>query len=111
MSGKVRNQNLILSLVAAIVLYGALALLFDFYYDLNDDVMIKDILAGIYTGRPDAHNNQMLYPISALIAGLYRINAKAPWFGLFEIICMIVSFILITFRVLVTIDRYDLCSC
>ncbi len=106
-----RLTNIILSLAAAIVLYGALALLFDFYYDLNDDVMIKDILAGIYTGRPDAHNNQMLYPISAVIAGLYRTNDKVPWFGLFEIICMMVSFILITFRVLVNIDIYDLCSC
>ncbi|MCR4754421.1 MAG: hypothetical protein K5868_02705 [Lachnospiraceae bacterium] len=108
---KRRVQNIILSLAAAIVLYGALALFFDFYYDLNDDVMIKDILAGIYTGRPDAHNNQMLYPISALIAGLYRTNSGVPWFGLFEIICMVVSFVLITFRVLLTIDRSDLCSC
>ncbi|MBR5360369.1 MAG: hypothetical protein IK123_05705, partial [Lachnospiraceae bacterium] len=106
MEHKRRVFNLILSVSAAIVLYGALALLFDFYYDLNDDVMIKDILSGIYTGKPDAHNNQMLYPISVLIAGLYRSNAGIPWFGLFEIICMAVSFVLITFRIMLTIDRY-----
>lgn len=105
-----RLTNIILSLAAAIVLYGALALLFDFYYDLNDDVMIKDILSGIYTGKPDAHNNQMLYPISALITGLYRMNPDTPWFGLFEIICMMVSFILIMFRMLLTLDRYDICE-
>lgn len=106
MSNK-RLTNIILSVAAAIVLYGALALLFDFYYDLNDDVMIKDILSGVYTGIPDAHNNQMLYPLSALIAELYRIDPNIPWFGLFEIICMTLSFFLITFRILLTIGRYD----
>lgn len=74
----------------------AIALLFDFYYDLNDDVAIKDIISGVYTGLPDAHNNQMMYPISAILALLYRISGvRIPWFGLFEMFCFFVSFVLI----------------
>lgn len=42
--------------------------LFDYYYDLNDDGLMKDILAGVYTGTPEGHNIQMLWPVSALIS-------------------------------------------
>ena len=33
---------------------------FDFYYDLNDDVLIKDILSGVYTGTPEGRTMQLL---------------------------------------------------
>ncbi len=98
-------ENLIISISAAVMLWGALALAFDFFYDLNDDVLIKDILAGIYTGMPDAHNNQMLYPVSVILAGLYRLSDRIPWFGLFEIACMTGSFILIAVRISELISR------
>lgn len=58
---------------------------FKFYYDLNDDVLIKDILSGSYTGTPEAHNMQILYPLSWIISHLYTINADIPWFGLMEL--------------------------
>lgn len=93
------DENRVLSIAGALVLWGALTLLFVFYYDLNDDVMIKDILSGVYTGTPDAHNNQMLYPISILIVGLYRITDKIPWFGMLEVVSMMVGFGLIGYRI------------
>lgn len=55
----------------------------DFYFDLNDDVLMKDILSGSYTGIPAGHNIQMLYPISAFIALLYRIYRGFDWYGIF----------------------------
>lgn len=99
------NENSVLSIAGALVLWGALTLLFVFYYDLNDDVMIRDILSGIYTGTPDAHNNQMLYPISILIAGLYRITDRVPWFGLFEILCMMLSFVMMAYGILSIVKK------
>ncbi len=89
-----------MAIAGAAVLWAALAIVFDFYHDLNDDVMIKDILSGIYTGIPDAHNNQMLYPVSILIAGLYRLTDRVAWFGLIELICMAGSFVIIAGRIL-----------
>lgn len=62
-----------------------LRFVFDFYYDLNDDVLIKDILSGMYTGTADGHCVQMLYPLSWIIKTLYTINADIPWFGIMEI--------------------------
>ncbi len=96
----IKAENIICALTGALVLWGALALLFDFYYDLNDDVLIKDILSGSYTGNPEAHNNQMLYPISVIIAGLYRLTDSVPWFGFLEIACMVCSFILMGYIIL-----------
>lgn len=48
-----KHENCILSLAMALILAGILAACFDFYYDLNDDVLIKDILSGVYSGTPD----------------------------------------------------------
>ncbi len=105
MDRKDERYNLIMSLGGAVLLWAVLALLFDFYYDLNDDVLIKDIIAGIYTGTPDAHNNQMLYPISLLYAGLYRITDKIPWFGLTEIILLMASFVIMAYRICAMIRK------
>ncbi len=60
-----------------------LAVCFDFYYDLNDDMAMKDILSGTYTGSPDGHNIQSLYPLGLCISLCYRILPAVPWYGLF----------------------------
>ena len=46
------------------------SVLFDFYYDLNDDTAIKDIISGTYTGIPSGYCIQMLYPLSFIRCGL-----------------------------------------
>lgn len=66
------------------ILFGiVLAYFVDFYYDINDDLLIKDILAGVYTGTPSGYNIQMLYPISRLISFFYEVVPSLPWYGLF----------------------------
>ena len=56
---------------------------FDFYYDLNDDTMMLDIMAGAYSGTPDGHNMQTLYPLGAVIALCYRYGGRFPGTGFF----------------------------
>lgn len=84
-----KKQYKLISHVCAIAFctfaYWVLRRCFNFYYELNDDVLIKDILSGIYTGSPEAHNMQMLYPISWLLKSLYSINSSIPWMGIMEI--------------------------
>ncbi len=93
-----RKENWIISL-------GLLALLliftgcgFDYFYDLNDDVLMKDILAGAYTGTPEGHNIQMLWLVSALISLFYRISGSVPWYGIFLCLCHFGCFFLILRR-------------
>ena len=81
---KYRPQlNSLLALGLVVSLFYLAGIFFDFYYDLNDDVLIKDIVSGAYTGTPDAHSIQMLYPVSFLISLLYRILPALPWMGIF----------------------------
>ncbi len=93
------------SLAMVVFLFLALALRFDFYYDLNDDVLIKDIVSGAYTGTPSAHSIQMLYPLSLFISLLYRVIPALPWQGLFLCACNAVCFFLIAGRSLSFVEK------
>ncbi len=53
------------------------------YYSMNDDVMMKSILSGAYTGIPDGHVVYMKYPLTGLISLLYRLTGAVSWFDLF----------------------------
>lgn len=106
--GKIKCKpqlNTIFSLAMVVFLFLALSLRFDFYYDLNDDVLIKDIVSGAYTGTPDAHSIQMLYPLSLLISLLYRIIPVLPWQGIFLCACHGVCFFLIAKRSLSLVEK------
>ncbi|MCM1182553.1 MAG: hypothetical protein NC337_04170 [Roseburia sp.] len=74
------------------------AVFFDFYYDLNDDTAIKDILSGTYTGLPSGYGIQLLFPLSWVIAGAYRILPAVPWYGLFLCVCQFGAFALMAWR-------------
>ena len=92
--------NILLALCIALITWGIVAIGFDFFYDLNDDVLIKDILSGAYTGTPSGYNNQMMYPISVLIAGLYRLIPSVPWYGIMLMSGLAASVAIIAYRLL-----------
>ena len=92
--------NILLALCIALITWGIVAVGFDFFYDLNDDVLIKDILSGAYTGTPSGYNNQMMYPISVLIAGLYRLIPTVPWYGIMLMGGLVASVTIIAYRLL-----------
>lgn len=75
------------ALLFVLALWMMIAVFFDFYYDLNDDTAIKDILSGTYTGVSDGHCIQMLYPLGWVIAAFYRMLPAVPWYGLFLCAC------------------------
>ncbi len=82
-----KHENFIL---AAILLAGLLLFVsarYDHYYDLNDDVLIKDLMAGAYTGEPEGHNIQVLYPLSLAVSLAYRVFPGMPVYGFFLCLC------------------------
>ncbi|MDY4821428.1 MAG: hypothetical protein SO173_07190, partial [Lachnospiraceae bacterium] len=95
-----KRENAIIAILYTIVICGILAWFFDYYYELNDDYFIKNILSGVYSDTPSAHSIQMLYPLSLLLSGLYRINRNISWFGLFMNLCQFGCIALITERML-----------
>lgn len=80
------HPNCIGALLLTAALFVPIVLRFDLYYDLNDDVLIKDILSGVYTGTPEGHAVQLLYPLGLLLSLLYRC-LSIPVFGVFLALC------------------------
>lgn len=97
--------NTIYSLALVVFVFLAISFRFDFYYDLNDDVLIKDIVSGAYTGTPDAHSIQMLYPLSWIISLFYRLLPALPWLGIFLCVCHGTCFFLIVRRSLSFVEK------
>lgn len=93
---KYENWMLTLIVMAINVLF--MEILFDFYYDLNDDSLMHDIMSGVYSGIPDGHNMQTLYPLGVLIAMCYKMYRAIPWYGLFLCLCQFGCFYLIGVR-------------
>ncbi len=88
--------------VLAVVMVGGILLgyFYDCYYDLNDDVLIKDILSGTYTGTPSPMNIQMLYPVGLLISMAYKIVPSLPWYGIFLCTCHFLCIFLLAKRII-----------
>lgn len=49
----------------------------------NDELLMRCIANGTYTGKPDGHLVYMMYPLGALLAFLYKIFPAVNWFDLF----------------------------
>ena len=91
-------ENWILPLLFTLALLLFTGLRFDYYYSLNDDVLMKDILAGVYTGVPESRNVQMLYPLSLLLSLLVKVFHTSFVYGIFLCLCQFGSLYLIMYR-------------
>ena len=90
---KLKRTAAAAGVTAALILL--LALRYDFWFDINDDVWMKDIISGVYTGTPSARNIQMLFPVSGLVSLFYRIPRSVDWYGLFLLACQFGSLFLV----------------
>ena len=101
----VRLQEYCISAGVTLVLIMVVSILFDYYYCMNDDTTMRDILCGSYTGTPEGRNIQMLYPVSMFISVLYRIFSNVPWYGIFLCGCQYLSVFLICVRTIKTVSQ------
>lgn len=92
--------NYIITIVTILVNIAALSVCFDFYYDLNDDFFMRDIMSGAYTGAPDGHNVQTLYALGAFVSLFYKLWRTLPWYGLFLLFCQMGSLYAVGVRLL-----------
>lgn len=79
--------RLVISCILVLLVWIGFAWKFDFYYDLNDDTFIRDIVSGVYTGTPSGYCIQMLYPLNIWIALCYKAIPGVAWYGLFLCLC------------------------
>lgn len=72
-----------------------------FIYDINDDVAMRNVAAGVITGTPDAHLLHIKYVLGIVISGLYRLFPGLDWYGLVLIGIVLFSFSMILYRGLI----------
>ena len=77
------KPNFIYSLVIVLTLLLVMGFVGDYFFEENDDVLIKDIISGAYTGTPEGHNMQLLYPISFIFSLFYSVIRGVDWYGFF----------------------------
>ncbi|MDO4304542.1 MAG: hypothetical protein Q4D94_11575 [Bacillota bacterium] len=96
-----KNQNWMIALFFVIGVGIFVGYRFDYCYGTNDDRLMKDILAGVYTGMPESRNIFMQWLLSAFISLFYRGAGDLPWYGLFLCACHFGCFFLILKRSLI----------
>lgn len=66
---------------------------------LNDDRLIMEFLSGRYTGVPQGYGIHVKYPLSWLIAILYKMAPDYDWYGYTMLGLIALSVLLVGFRV------------
>ena len=77
------------------------------YYDLNDDSLMAEILAGSYTGAAELRNIQSGFPLTAVLGSLYRMAGGTDWYGLFLLVCQYGALALALGRILDREERQE----
>ena len=66
-----------LSFLTGFVIYHTLG----FTYGIADDIIMRDIASGAFTGTPDGHLMFVRYTLGFLISRLYLMNQSVDWYG------------------------------
>ena len=74
-------------------------------YYTNDQVLMRDIASGVYTGTPDAHLIYIMYPLGLIFKGLYSLTGAVKWYDIFMYLVYPVSYYLLTYKLFRTFDR------
>lgn len=67
------------SLLAGIAVYQVMG----FTYTIADDIIMRDIASGAFTGKPDGHLIFIRYAMGFCISRLYLLNGSVDWYGFF----------------------------
>ena len=67
------------SLLAGIAVYHVMG----FTYTIADDIIMRDIASGAFTGKPDGHLIFVQYALGFCISRLYLLSGSVDWYGFF----------------------------
>lgn len=75
------RSSLFISFFMSAVCYIIIYKCFPMVYAINDDVAMRDIASGAFSGEPDAHLIFIKYVLGILLSGMYRIFPGYDWYG------------------------------
>lgn len=73
----------VLTALAVLAVLALTAGIYPVMYCINDDVLMRSLLSGGYTGIPEGRIVYMRYPLSLFLSLFYRVTKNVPWFSLF----------------------------
>ncbi len=76
-----RRKRLACAAAVALVYALAVTAVFQYHYFVNDDLIIRDILSGRYSGTADAHICNIIYPFAYLVMLAYRVFPAVDVWG------------------------------
>lgn len=91
--------GLLLSICSTLIV--ALCVMSYYTYVVNsmDDMGMRNIISGLYTGNPDAHVYFMNYALSQILARLYQCIPTFSWYDMFLLTANYVCLALLLYRV------------
>ena len=78
-TGAAVAASVLLAFICGLAVYQTMG----FVYAIADDMIMRDIASGAFTGTPDGHLFFVQYALGRTISSLYRINGRADWYGFF----------------------------
>ena len=80
-TGAALAVSVLLALICALIVYKGAG----FIYAIADDVIMRDIASGAFTGTPDGHLIFIRYVLGFCISRLYMLNRTVDWYGFFMV--------------------------
>lgn len=74
-------KGLFVALVSSFLMGVIVYQVFGFTYNLADDIIMRDIASGAFTGTPDGHLIFIRYVLGFLLSRMYLLNRSVDWYG------------------------------
>ena len=104
-------SSIIISFFTASIYYMIVYKCFPMVYAINDDVAMRDIASGAFSGEPDAHLIFMKYVLGVLLSGIYRIFPGYDWYGILMTGLIVLCLGIFVYRGLSDIDDWKKKGC
>ncbi len=106
---KEENRQGLVPFIMAFALTALTAVLLSFKFDFllvtNDDITLRNIASGTFTGTPDAHLIYIMYPLGLIFKALYSVFPALPWYDIFMTGMHFVCLFIILFRTGILFER------
>lgn len=89
------------SVLITVLYFSVVYHMLPFLYEINDDVAMRNVAAGVITGSPDAHLIFVKYILGLGISGLYYILPGWDWYGIIMVGTILFSMSVVLYRGLI----------
>lgn len=90
-----KAMNCLLPMFLVVMFVFLLSRVFSFLLISPDDIGMKSIISGVFTGTPDGHCVFIRYPLAAALAFLYQLVPVLDWYNIFLLGCYVLCFFLV----------------